>query len=114
MVRPIPVPMFKAAKDAFTSEAAKRYVNGVIARYGKVEELRIDSGRRSMRAVCQLEGEPTPITVDIENYAIRQQGDTKLIQINGLKCSRVWLERLLEDHVKGKSIALPSWAAAAL
>ena len=106
--------MFKAAKDALASEAARRYVNGVIERYGKVQELRIDSRRHQMKAVCLLDGETEPIVVDVENYVIQDHGEKKSVQITALKCSRIWLERLLEDYVRGRHIALPSWAAAAL
>lgn len=108
------IPMFKAAKDALASEAARRYLNGLIARYGKVEELRIDSRQHRMRAVCLLDGEPVPITIDVENYVIQNHGETKSLQVTAIKCSRVWLERLLEDHVRGRKIDLPSWAAVAL
>jgi hypothetical protein len=108
------IPMFKAAKDALASEAARRYVNGLIARYGKVEELRIDSRRHQMKAVCHLDGENVPIVIDVGNYVIRDHGEKKSLEITAIACSRVWLERLLEDHVRGRSIDLPSWAAAAL
>ena len=106
--------MFKAAKDAFTSKAAQTYINQRIARYGQVQTLRIDSRTKSMELSCQLVGEPAPIVVRVERYAVRELGDKKMLRIGSCACSRPWLQNLLNDFALNREFPVPSWAAAAL
>ena len=80
--------MFNAAKDAFTSKAAQTYINQRIARYGEVQLLKIDSRNKTMEMSCQLAGEPTPVTVRVENYDVREAAGKKLLRIGACVCSR--------------------------
>lgn len=106
--------MFNAAKDALASRAAQTYLNNLIARYGKVERLKIDSAKKQMEVVCLLEGEMTPITVSVGNYVVQSEGEKKFIQISDCTCSRPWLQNLLADFADGRRVELPAWAASAL
>jgi hypothetical protein len=106
--------MFNAAKDAIASEAAKRYVNNVIARYGKVDGLKIDSRNKTMWLTCLLEGEAQPITVNVGQYVIESEGPKRKVKILECTCSRPWVQSLLQDFVKDRPIELPAWAASAL
>jgi hypothetical protein len=109
------VRMFKAAKDAFTSKAAQTFINQRIARYGQVEALKIDSRNKTMEMSCQLTGEPTPVFVRVQNYALRDEvGGKKILKLGSCVCSRPWLENLLNDFATGREIPVPPWAAAAL
>ncbi len=106
--------MIHAAKDMIASKAARTYVNNLIARYGKVEELSIDSRNQRVRIICSLDGESVPITIDVDRYVIRDEGARKMVELESCRCSRRWIETLLIDYVKGRKFELPSWAAAAL
>ena len=106
--------MFHAAKDALASRVAQTWANNLIARYGKIEELKIDSRRKTLEVSCQLEGEPTPITIEIERYTIETEGDKKFIRATGFTCTRPWLQNVLMDFGSRQRIELPAWAAAAL
>lgn len=106
--------MFTAAKDAVASQAARSYVNGLIARYGHVRELKIDSRAKTVALVCELKGEADPVTVHVEAYRIVVEGDLRFVEITACSCSRVWLQNLLHDHVRDRRLKLPGWAAAAL
>jgi hypothetical protein len=107
--------MFSAMKDAVTSKAAQTFVNQRIARYGEVQSLKIDSKQKSVEIVCQLLGEPAPITVRVENYELRDGSDgEKRLRIGACSASRPWLENLLADQVRGREFPVPGWAASAL
>lgn len=106
--------MFTAAKDAMASQAARRYVNGLIARYGEVSDLRIDSKAKTVDLTCTLIGEHEPVTVKVEGYRIKKDGERHFVEIQDCSCSRRWLENLLQDHARGRRLELPSWAAAVL
>ena len=106
--------MLNAMKDAVTSQAAQSFVNGQISRYGTVQDLKINSKRKTVEVSCLLHGEPNPIQVTVENYAIETVGGQKFIQVTGIKSSRPWLQNLLTDYALKRRIPLPSWAAAAL
>ena len=106
--------MFNAAKDAFTSKAAQTYINQRIARYGEVQTLKIDSRNKTMEMSCHLIGEPTPVTIKVENYALREVGGKKLLSVGACLCSRPWLQNLLNDLARNREIPVPSCAAAAL
>ena len=106
--------MFNAAKDAFTSKAAQTYINQRIARYGQVKTLKIDSRNKNMELSCHLIGEPAPIVIRVEKYALREIGDKKILRVGPCACSRPWLQNLLNDFAQNREIPVPSWAAAAL
>lgn len=106
--------MIHAAKDLLTSKAARMYANNLIARYGKVQDLSIDSRKRRVRVVCLLDGEPLPVTIEIESYEIHTEGPKRFVEVQSCSCSRRWVETLLVDFVKGKRYELPAWASAAL
>jgi hypothetical protein len=106
--------MFNAAKDAIAGRAAQTYLNDMIRRYGKLQRLKIDSTHRQMEAVCLLEGEATPITVNVGNYEVQSEGSRKFLKISQCTCSRPWLQNLLTDYADGRRFELPAWAASAL
>lgn len=102
--------MFNAAKDALSSRAAQAWANNLISRYGKVEDLKIDSRNKTVDLTCQLEGEATPITVRIVNYVLEQEDGRTFIRATGFNCSRPWLQHVLSDHGVAHRIELPTWA----
>lgn len=106
--------MFNALKDKVTSQAARLHCNHLLARYGAVQELRIDSARQSMEVVCLLEGETAPIAVTVERYEITDDGGEKFVHVVASRCARPWVQHFLEDHIHGRKFPLPAWAAAAL
>jgi len=106
--------MFNAAKDAMASRAARTWANQLIARYGQVQNLQIDSAGKSAEVTCQLEGEATPITIKIGHYDVETEGEKKFIRASGFSCTRPWLQNVLVDFGSRRRIELPPWAAAVL
>ena len=106
--------MFDSAKNALASKAAQLYVNNLLARYGRLRELRIDTRTRTIDAVCELQGESEPLTLRVERYSVEERGGRRFLQLDSFSCSRPWVQRLLEDFVQGRAFELPPWAASAL
>ena len=106
--------MFSAAKDAMTSTAAKAYANDFIKRYGRVDELKIDSKRNRIDVVCHLIGEVSPIGVTIEKYAVEKKDGKVVLEVLDSSATRPWLQAVMRDHLHGRKIDLPGWASAAL
>jgi hypothetical protein len=106
--------MLNAAKDALASNAAQTWANSLISRYGRVQSVKIDSRRKTLEVSCLLDGEPTPITIKVENYVVETERDKKFIRATSFSCTRPWLQNILTDFGPKQRIALPSWAATAL
>ncbi len=106
--------MFNAAKDALSSRAAQSWANNLIARYGRIEHLKIDSRRKTLEASCLLEGEVRPITIRVEDYVVEEEGDKKFLRATRFSCNRPWLQNVLSDYGSQQRIELPAIAAAAL
>jgi hypothetical protein len=106
--------VIRAAKDSVAGKSARLYLNELIARYGRLETLTIDSREGSMVFTCLLHGEREPIIVRVEQYRIEQQGQACALRLLQCRCERPWVQALLEDFVQEKAFPLPAWAAAAL
>lgn len=106
--------MFSAAKDMMTSKAAKSWVNDFIKAYGRVEELTIDSKRRRIDMRCHLAGEVSPIGITIEKYQLEQAGGKTFIEVTNSSATRPWMQAAMREHLHGRKIEVPGWAAAAL
>jgi hypothetical protein len=106
--------MFNAAKDALAGKSAQIFLNERIARYGRIERFRLDSQEKKIEVICQLDGEPAPIAVNVEKYVVTTDGSKRYIELSRCTCSRPWLQNLLNDFAEGRRFELPGWAAAAL
>ncbi|MCX6953564.1 MAG: hypothetical protein NTV51_15545 [Verrucomicrobia bacterium] len=106
--------MFTAAKDALASRTAQSWANGLLARYGKVQDLKIDSRGKRLEVTCLLIGEASAITIKADRYEIETEGTKKFLRVSGFSCTRPWLQSVLQDHAERKRIELPAWAAAVL
>lgn len=103
--------MFKAAKDAISSRAAQSYVNSLIARYGEVSNLKIDSLNKTVEGSCLLRGETAPIHVQAR-YVVETAGDKNFVRLTDCQSNKPWLENLLTDYGRERRVELPSWASA--
>lgn len=106
--------MLNAAKDALASKAAKHYLKGLVARYGELHSISLDSQKKRVAFVCLLHGETEPLRVTVDRYVLRQAGDQQFVEVLACSCDRPWVHRLLEDYAIGRRIELPGWAASAL
>ncbi len=106
--------MFTATKDAMTSRGARAYLNTLIAPYGRLTELHIDSRRQTVEGVCLLHGESVPITVKVGKYVVKEVGPKKYLYATHCTCSRPWAQSLLKHFVEDRRLDLPAWAAAVL
>lgn len=106
--------MLSAAKDMLTSKAAKSYANDYIKRYGRVDELTIDSKRCRIDVTCTLNGEVSQIGVTIAKYQVIEEDGKTFLEVLDSSATRPWMQTAMRDHLHGKKIPLPSWAKAAL
>jgi hypothetical protein len=70
-----------------------------IKRYGKLEALDIDSGRKIISFAVRLHGEEQETRFFIENYTITQIGDKYYFNFKRMHSSRLWITRLIEDKL---------------
>jgi hypothetical protein len=106
--------MFNLAKNFMTGKAAQTYINGMIARYGEVKDLKIDTQAKTVDLVCALHGERELVKVRVDQYAIEKKGDKHFARILKCTCSRPWLQALVEDFAQGRPVEVPPWAVSAL
>ena len=106
--------MIKATKDLLASKAAQLLVGKQIARYGKLESLRLDSKKHQMELICHLEGESTPLKLRVEKYILSNDGAVSFLEITETSCSHIWVARLMEDFVHGIKFPIPGWVSAIL
>jgi hypothetical protein len=106
--------MLTNLKDAVASQAALSFANSRLGKYGVVQEVKIDSQRKTLDVTFLPLGEASPIKLKAENYRVETVGDKKFITVTGFTCSRLWLHAVLEDFARNRRIELPPWAAAAL
>ena len=106
--------MFTAAKDAMTSKAALLYANKLLARYGQVQVLRIDSRAKTVAVTCQLNGEPAPLEIRMENYQLESVDGKTFLRSADFRCARPWLQNLLTDLSRSRRLELPAWVATVL
>lgn len=106
--------MFSAAKDLMTSKAAKAYLNNYLERYGRVDDLTIDSKRHRIDVTVTLNGEVAPVGVTIEKYLLEEQGGKKFVQVLESSATRPWLQAMMHDHLHRRRFEVPPWAATAL
>ena len=103
------------SKDRLISERIKHELNTHLARYGEVQDVKLNTRERSVQLSIKLKGEPDPISVNIGKYALIKE-DTQLwvtLESQSIEASREWLTLLLQDQAGRQRLPIPqkyAWA----
>ena len=96
--------------NVFLKTRGMALVNGRIARYGEVTELRKEGP--CYHARVRLQGHGSDLEVTMKGLEM-DEGCT-VARLGEFSASEPWLEHLLEDHANGRRIPSPEGARPAL
>lgn len=68
--------------------------------YGKVDNVTVDTTKRSLRFVLLPEGEKQPLNVSIGSYMTLTIDKEEYLILQKVQTNRVWLNRIFADHME--------------
>ena len=99
---------FRRAKDHFIERTAPSVLNATLmADYGTITEIELDSDERKLHLEALLRGERDPIRVEIGSYEIARRDGVAFFTIKQIATSREWITTLARQQLVGRPIPLP-------
>jgi sporulation protein YlmC with PRC-barrel domain len=74
--------------------------------YGKVENVTVDTTKKSLRFLLLPEGEKQPLNIVIGTYATKVIAKEEYLILQKVQTNRIWLNRIFADHM-GEGIKIP-------
>jgi hypothetical protein len=98
--------LIRNIKDWALQAGAKHYANDRIQKYGLMTNLQIDSATRTIHFEILLKGETTPISGSAK-YQPKLTGQKNTVQFTEIQTSREWINLLIADFLKTRTVELP-------
>ena len=105
---------FRSTKDKASSAILRRLADKHIRKYGRVEDIAIDSSRKTLEAKILLRGETETISLRISRFEIIREDGYHNIVVHGVSASREWIDTLARDYLENRAIRISSSTAHAL
>jgi hypothetical protein len=107
--------LFSASKDRLVETMAPGVLNtGLLAPYGRITELKLNSTTGELDVTLDLKGEVEPLRVHIQKYDLSEQDDKTFLTIRQIETSRAWLTALAENLALNRPLELPPEVAKAV
>lgn len=68
--------------------------------YGKVDNVTVDTTKKTLRFNLFPEGEKQPLNVDIGSYTTLTEDKEEYLILQKVQTNRVWLNRIFADHMQ--------------
>lgn len=101
-------------RDAAVSRLALNALDRYLGELGRMLNIVVDSKAKILRLEALPAGEKEPISIEIGNYALVEQGGAAFLTFEWIVTSREWINRLIETVLTDRSIPLPPGAPLAL
>lgn len=99
-------------KDAMIVSALRTYFDSQLRdRYGELQDLQVDTDRRTLTLVLLPKGENRAISIRILEYKIERDGGGLFLVPGRATIDRAWMQALYEDLARDQRFELPSIAA---
>lgn len=104
-----------ASKDRLVETMAPGALNsGLLAPYGRVTSMKLDSSAGELDVTLELNGEVEPLRVHIQEYEVIEETGRMYLLIHRIVTSRAWLTALAENLAVGNKLELPPEVARAV
>lgn len=98
--------LIRSIKDMALQAGAKHYANERIKKFGLMTNLQIDSANRTIHFEILLKGETTPVTGSAKYHPKLNDGK-QLLEFTDIQTSREWINLLIQDFLKTRTVELP-------
>ena|SRR5688572_19516946 len=99
---------FSASKDRLVETMAPGVLNtGMLAPYGRVTDLKLNSATGELDVTLDLKGEVEPLRVHIQKYDLSEDAGRTFLTIRQIVTSRAWLTALAENLALNRPLELP-------
>lgn len=95
-------------------QAILRVAKSKFERYGELLKFTLDSSACSFSAEVLLHGESTPVSVPEGRYRLEEQNGQQFVVLYGIRISREWAQRLLDDHMPEIRLKAPDFVKSLL
>lgn len=68
--------------------------------YGKVDNVTVDTTKKTIRFNLSPEGEKQPLNVEIGSYSMLTEEKEEYLILQKVQTNRVWLNRIFADHMQ--------------
>ena len=75
--------------------------------YGKLLDVKIQSGANSASIKLLLKGETEPVALQIDEYRLFEEGADAYLEVKRASASREWLHLLIQDFLVGRRFSIP-------
>ncbi len=70
--------------------------------------IRIDRQAKTLELELELEGETTPLRIQVDNYTFEKSPDGQgRLSVSGLRISRAWMQFFLRKFAEGQTVTIP-------
>jgi hypothetical protein len=106
---------FSDSKDRLVAGFALPMLNnGPLKPYGEATDLKLNTSDKTVEVTVALRGEQEPIRVEVQDYALSQDGGKTFVVLNRISTSRAWMTELAQQHLAGKRFEVPPQVASVL
>jgi len=95
-------------KDKATSHAVKHAFNYKLKEIGEMLNFKMDSKNKTIEFEVLLEGEKEPLSINVQNYEITQEGEKFFLIAKDITTSRKWINVIASQYLSGKQFEIPS------
>jgi hypothetical protein len=94
--------------------ATRAFLNHRLDGIGEVELLSIDTAAQSLQVRLGLQGERSPVEIDVKRYLLHTSADGASVTVVDASASRPWIDHGLHAFVVGRPMHIPTKLAFAL
>ena len=94
--------------DRITGSSSTKFgINRLIAGYGEILKLDIDSKNKNIHLEVLLSGDSEAFSVDIDKYTITDVDGKMVIVIQSASATRRWADSILKNLIVGRDFEIP-------
>ena len=98
----------KTAAQISGAAGVKVIANQFLAEYGEISDLKINKDNHSVTVSVLLNGDDTPITINIDEYEIVKTDQSVSIVVKAADSDKAWLNTAIKNFLIGKPYAVPA------
>jgi hypothetical protein len=103
---------FSDSKDRMVEAVALPMLNNAwLKPFGHATSLKLDSTNKSAEIVLELKGEPTPLTINVQQYDVLREPNGTFVVVKAVTTSREWMTAMAREYLVGRKLAVPPEAA---